>query len=166
MNLFLDWKKITGRKNKLLTNCIMRVFINTVPGDRKYQAGFTLLEVLVSVVLLGVIGVAVIRGVQTTSRSSQIIDEQVQAANLATMYVEAIRQLPFDASDPPYSGISGISIPNQYTVEVDAEYYTDSETWNGTYSDEKLQKVIITVSRTGGKDVNSFCYYRIDFPVE
>jgi len=132
----------------------------------KQQAGFTLLETLISVVLLGLIGVGVLRGVQTISTSNMVLDEKIQASNLATMYVEAIRQLPFDASDPPYSSTDSILKPPQYIVEVDAEYSSDGESWNGTYSGEKLQKVIINVSRTGGKPVSSFCYYRIDFPLE
>ncbi|MFC1953150.1 prepilin-type N-terminal cleavage/methylation domain-containing protein [Chloroflexota bacterium] len=131
------------------------------------QAGFTLLEMVISVVLLGLIGVGVIRGVQTISKSNQIMDEQIQASNLATMYVEVIRQLPFNASDPPYPNAgAGIVIPSQYAVDVDAEYSTNGETWNETYSGQKLQKVIIDVSRTSGKSVSSFCYYRIDFPGE
>ncbi|MFC2056461.1 prepilin-type N-terminal cleavage/methylation domain-containing protein [Chloroflexota bacterium] len=142
----------------------MRLFGNIKSSHTNQQAGFTLIEAVVSIVLLGLIGVAVLRGLETNTRSVRILEEQVQTMNLATGYLETIKGLPFDTSDPPYPSTYTIPKPPQYIVEVDAMYSNDGETWNGTYSGQKLQNVIITVSREGGKTVRSFCIYKIDFP--
>jgi len=83
----------------------MRLFGNVKSSHTKQQTGFTLLEVLVSVVLLSVIGVAVLRALDTNARSDKIIDEQVMAANLATRYLEVIRDRDYDTSDPLYDNV-------------------------------------------------------------
>jgi len=129
------------------------------------QAGFNLIEVLISVVLLSVIGVVVIRAIDTSARGGKLIDEQITATNLATQYLEVIRDRPYDTSDPPYSNVKdSIPPPSSFDVTIDAEYSNDGTSWTSTYSSQKLQKVIITVSQESGKVVRSFCSFKVDFP--
>ncbi|MFC2035696.1 prepilin-type N-terminal cleavage/methylation domain-containing protein [Chloroflexota bacterium] len=143
----------------------MKLSGNVKSSRSKWQAGFTLLEVIISVALLTGIGIAVVRGIDTNARSTEILNEQVQATNLATNYMEIIRQLPFDSSDPPYANAGGsIDLPFQFIVDVSAHYSDDGDTWVDTYSSQKLQRVTISVSREGGKPIRSFCSYRVDFP--
>ena len=56
----------------------------------KEQKGFTLLEVLVAVGILGLIGVAFLTALNTNSRAARTLDEQVVATNLATVHLEVI----------------------------------------------------------------------------
>jgi len=145
----------------------MRLFGNVKSGQTKQQAGFTLIEVIVAVVLMSVAGIVIIRAIDTNTRSNIVIDEQVMAVNLATRYLEAIRSEDYDTSDPPYPDVKvNIPPPPTYDVNINAEYSNDGETWVSTYSDQKLQKVTVTVLQTNGKVVRSFCSFKVYFPGE
>ncbi len=125
------------------------------------QTGFTLIEVLVAVVLLGLIGGGVATALDTNSRATRVLDEQVVAVNLATAHFEAIRELPFSTDN--YSGAgANITIPSQYFVDIDVDYSDDGTTWSDNYtsSNQTLQRITISVSREGGKSVFSTCTYR------
>ncbi len=128
------------------------------------QKGFTLIEVLVAVAILAAIGVVFMSAMSTNSRATRVLDEQVEAANLATAYFEAIRQLPYDHTSTPYSNAGdNITIPSQYSVAIQIQYSNDGTTWVDAYTGvEKLQKVTVSVSRDGGKPVLSICTYRTD----
>jgi len=122
------------------------------------QRGFSLFEVLVSVSILGLIGVGLLTALNTNSRAARTLDEQVVAVNLATAHFEAIREVPYAATYP--NAGENITIPTQYSVGIDVEFSNDGETWSDNYTDETFQKIILTVSREGGKPVLLVCTYR------
>lgn len=130
------------------------------------QRGFTLLEMVLGVAIIALIGTGVIKAVDTNARAVRIIDEQVQATNLATAYLEGIKQLAYDDSASPYASVGDTIIkPPQYNVAVNVAYgyLVDGVlTWattnnSGTY---KLQNISISVSREGGKLVLTTCTFR------
>ena len=123
------------------------------------QRGFTLLEVLVAVGILGFIGAGVAMALDTNYRATRTLDEQVVAANLATAHIEAMRSLPYAATYPNAS--ENITIPSQYTVIIDTECSSDNINFHEcTGSDnETFQLIQIMVSREGGP-VLRFCTYR------
>ena len=123
------------------------------------QRGFSLIEVLFSVAILGVIGASFLAALNTNYRSDRTLDEKVTATNLATEYIEAIKQLPF-APTYPDAG-DGIDVPFQYTVTVDTECSSDGETFGPCTGseDETFQKIIVRVSRIE-RPVLSMCAYR------
>ena len=121
------------------------------------QRGFTLIEVLVAVGILGFIGVAVIAALDTNSRAARTLDEQVEGANLAVAYIEAIKELPY-ADTYPSAG-DNIIVPFQYSVVIDIDYSNDGTTWVDSYTDETLERITVTVSREG-RPVFSLCTYR------
>jgi prepilin-type N-terminal cleavage/methylation domain-containing protein len=133
----------------------------------KGQRGMTLLEVLVSVGILASIGMAVLFAMDTNSRASRTLDEQVIGTNLATSYIEAISQLPYDNNSPNEYSNAGdnITIPTQYEVVIDCDYSSDATNWADNYSspDQTLQRISISVSREGGKPVLSICTFRTEF---
>ncbi len=130
------------------------------------QRGFTLLEVVIAVGILGFIGVGVIMAIDTNSRASRTLDEQVTAVNLATTYFEAIRELPYEKEYPEYSSAGdNIIIPSQYSVVIDADYSADGTNWDEehTTDNQTIQRVTVSVSRDGGKPVFSMCTFRTEF---
>lgn len=127
------------------------------------QTGFTLIEVLVAVGILAAIGVAFLTALDTNYRSDRILDEKVTATNLATEYIEAIKQCPYAPTYPNDDcPLDGIEVPFQYTVTVDTECSSDGETFGPCTGseDETFQKITVRVSREGGKSVLSMCAYR------
>jgi len=126
------------------------------------QMGFTLIEVLVGAAIIAAIGTGVIRAIDTNARAIRVLDEQVQATNLVTAYLEGIRQLPYSDSASPYASVNvGIVKPPQYIVVMDIAYSPDGVYWaptnnNGAY---KLQRITISVSH-GDKPVLSTCTFK------
>ncbi|MBI3931340.1 MAG: type II secretion system protein [Chloroflexi bacterium] len=130
------------------------------------QAGFTLIETILAVAILGFIGTGVVMAIDTNSRSTRVLDEQVEAGNLVTAYLEAIKQLAYDKTvDSEYSGAgANVTIPAQYSVAIVIGYSDNGTTWvdSAARTTEKLQRVTISVLRTDGKPVLSICTYRAE----
>ena len=124
------------------------------------QTGFTLIETVVAVAILGAIGVGLLTALDTNSRATRTLDEQVTATNLATAHIEAIRNLPY-ASTYPNAG-DNVTIPTQYNVVIDTECSSDNINYYAcTGSDnETLQLIEVIVSREGGGPVLRICTYR------
>ena len=125
------------------------------------QTGFTILEVLVAVGILGFIGVAVIAALDTNSRAVRTLDERVVAANMATAYFEAISKSPYDTTDPPYYNdvVDDITVPAPYDVNYTISFSVDGHIWRDAYDGETLQKITVFVSHQG-KPVLSMCTFK------
>ena len=114
------------------------------------QAGFTFIEVLVALAILGMIGVGLLSALGTSSRASGTLDEQVVATNLAVAHLEAIKESSYAATYP--NAGDNITVPFQYYVVIDTECSTDGgTTFSGCTGsgNETLQKITVTVSREG-----------------
>jgi len=123
------------------------------------QKGFTLLEVLIAVSILAVIGTGLLTALDTNSRATRTLDEQVVATNLATDYIEVIRGCPYAATYP--NAGENITIPFQYSVVIETECSSDGATFGACTGSENetLQKITALVSREG-RPVFSLCTYR------
>ncbi|MBM2825922.1 MAG: hypothetical protein HW402_1586 [Dehalococcoidales bacterium] len=130
------------------------------------QRGFSLLETVLAVFLIALIGAGVIRAISTNARASGVLDEKVQATNLATAYLEGIRQLGYDDSASPYASVNAtVTKPPQYIVATNIAYGSSTDGLNITWydtpaADRKLQKITISVSRTSGKLILTTCTFR------
>ena len=124
------------------------------------QRGFTLLEVLIALFILGALGAALLTALQTNARATRTLDEKVQGANLAAAYLEKIRNVPY-AHSYPSTIFDTIPKPPQYTVTVDVKCSIDGTTFRECQltPDETFQKINVIVSH-GGRTVLSLCTYR------
>ena len=126
------------------------------------QAGISLLETLAAVAILAFIGTTVVRALDTNYRANRTLDEQVKAVNLATGYIDAIKQSSY--ADNYTSATANITVPYQYTVVIDTygtnNYTGDNTTWVGPPSSgQTFQKITIAISREG-RPVFSMCSFR------
>ena len=121
------------------------------------QKGFTLIEALIAVAILGFIGVTLISAINTNYRSVAVIDQKTTGMNLAITHIEFIRGAGF-AQDYS-SAVAGIVLPSQYERSIKLEYSDDGETWTEAYVDQTLQRIIVSISQ-GGKPVYSMCTYK------
>ena len=123
------------------------------------KTGFTLIEVVIAVGIVAAIGAGFLTALNTNSKATRDLDERVVAANLATAYLEVIRESPY-ATTYPNAG-DNITVPFQYDVTVDTECSSEATHFGPCTGSETetLQKITVTVSREG-KYIISLCTYR------
>ena len=122
-----------------------------VMRSAKGERGFSLLEVLVALGILGFIGVAFLSGVGTSSRATRTLDQQVVAEELAREQLANVMSLPFADS---YTVT--ISPPGQYLLSLDSGTAAPVA---GKSDDCKLQYITASVTN-GGRPVLSVTTYR------
>ncbi|HEY40834.1 MAG TPA: prepilin-type N-terminal cleavage/methylation domain-containing protein [Dehalococcoidia bacterium] len=111
----------------------------------KNQAGFAMLEVLVSLALIGIVVAGILSALATSSRATITNDVQTTAQNLAEGQIEFIRSQPYDDdidNDPPQYLLLA-DIPGGYSVSYDA-VRLDLE-GDGPGDDDGLQKITVSV---------------------
>lgn len=123
----------------------------------RQQGGFTLLEVLVAVGILGVVATGFLTALNTNARATRGFEEQTVAANLASSYLETIKDSDYAAD---YTvAVAGITNPFQYDVNIDIKFSSDGINWDAPSG--TLQKITVSVSREG-RPVLSLCTFRTD----
>ncbi len=106
------------------------------------QKGFTLIEVLVSLALLGIIATGILGALGTSSKATVTNDVQTTAQNLAQGQMEYVRNQPYDVGSPPeYALIS--NVPAGYSVSCTVTRL-DPE-GDGSDDDDGLQKIVVAV---------------------
>ena len=107
------------------------------------EGGFTILEALLALALVGIILVGILGALGTSSRATLIDDEQTTADNLAESQLEHVRDQAYDSTGnpPQYSLIGGI--PQGYSIGL-VSTRLDPE-GDGAGDDDGLQKVVVTV---------------------
>jgi prepilin-type N-terminal cleavage/methylation domain-containing protein len=125
------------------------------------EKGFTLIEVLVSLVLLGIIGGAFLGSMGTASKAIFVADEQATAESLARSQMEYIKKHGYDAIyNPPHYGIDpDLDIPDGYEIITTAERLDPDS--DGTDDDDNIQSITVTVSH-GGKELITLEDYKVN----
>ena len=121
--------------------------------------GFTLIEIVIAIALLGVVAIAILSSLSTASIALIIADKRATAESLARSQLEFVKNQPYNPApnggEATYPEISGI--PDGYTigsVNRDDEIVEDVigipwDSGNNTalYEDNGLQRIKVIVSR-------------------
>ena len=131
----------------------------------KKEKGFTLIEVLVALLILGIIGTGFLMALTIASKAIIIADERTTAESLARSQMEHVKNQDYStinvywdytvtgsgpsSSDPPDWWVSAPppSVPDGYTVNVSATPLPDPE--NPGSDLVGIQKITVVVSHLG-----------------
>ena len=108
---------------------------------RTREQGFSLIEMLVALAILGLVGVAFALALQTALRAQDLTKERVTSENLARAQLEEIRNQGFLVS---YT--SSVPVPSGYAISINTEDYCTPEPCT---TDGNIQKNTVAVSRGG-----------------
>ena len=104
--------------------------------------GFTLIEVIIAIALLGMLAVAFLGGLSTGLKVLSRTDELETARNIAEKQMEYVMKLPYQNS--PYT------YPQFPDMSTSYPGYTVTATGNSiTGADSKIQKILVMVSHNG-----------------
>lgn len=99
---------------------------------RPENLGFTLVESLVAIAILGVSAAAFITDLSSGSLAVRTLDEQVTTQQLLQTQMEVIKAATFDSTGTSYTRLS---VPSGYTLNVTVvQINTDSHIQNITLS--------------------------------
>jgi prepilin-type N-terminal cleavage/methylation domain-containing protein len=119
----------------------------------KSEKGFSLLEVMLAVALIGIIAVALLLGLGGASRTMSIADERATAESLARSQLESIKNQPYiDYSVPGHDPYNIEECDIGYTIELDITPFNPdtgedySESGGVFVQDDGIQRITITVT--------------------
>jgi prepilin-type N-terminal cleavage/methylation domain-containing protein len=126
----------------------------------KRERGFTFIEVVIALGVLGMIAVGFLSGLGTASKGLLIADERETANNLAEAQIENVKNQAYDdINDPPqYSLMAGI--PDSYSIDQPLAYRMDPDL-DGLEDDDGIQRITVTV-RHNGKEVLTLEDYKVN----
>ena len=119
------------------------------------ESGVTFIETVVALAILGIIAVAFLNGLTTTSKSAFTADEQTTAESLAQSQIEWVKNASYSYNATTYSPApipSGKDYLN-YSALITAEPLRDP--------DDGIQKITVTVKRSD-KGVIKLEGYKVD----
>jgi prepilin-type N-terminal cleavage/methylation domain-containing protein len=121
-------------------------------AGRWRERGFTLVEALIAMAILGTLGPALMITVGTVARSGQIADNQIQAEALIRSELDSILNAAFNDDDQCYPDSCYsvlIDVPSGFRVTVSAEAL-DSPTCIADSNCNTLQLVTVSVQKLTG----------------
>jgi prepilin-type N-terminal cleavage/methylation domain-containing protein len=120
----------------------------------KSQKGFTLIEVLISIAILGIITIGIMNGLTGIMRSVHYTDSREQAKNIAETQIEAVKNQPYNTT-----AYTKITCPSGYRID---DIIPISVPGN---PDRNVQQVTITVRYTNIFSGQEIPYSLTDFKV-
>ncbi len=126
--------------------------IGSTPGvssiDRRgSERGFTMVETLIAVAVMGTAVVALLSALSTGSIAVTVVEEKVTAGGIARSQLEYTQSLPFQIAPATYATIT----PNQ-------GYSVTAEAFPVAGTDDDIQRVVVTVYHEGVSVLSAEAY--------
>jgi len=135
---------------------------------KKNEKGFSLIEVVIALLLMGIIGIALLIGLATASKAIFIADERATAESLARSQMEYVKNQDYiDYSADPHDVYDEITPPAGYSIGSTAVPFDPvtgqpySEAGGIFVQDDGIQKITVTVSHNG-KEIITLEDYKVD----
>ncbi len=125
----------------------------------KSEKGFTLIEVIIAIALLGIIAAGFFMALSTASKAIILADERTTAESLARSQMEYVKNQAYDDTNNPPVYQQLPSPPTDYTINITAEWLDPNG--DGTANDDGIQKITVTVSHNT-KQVITLEDYKVD----
>ena len=116
----------------------------------KSEKGFSFIEVVIALAVLGIIAVGFLSGMATASKGLLTADERETANNLAEAQMEYVRNLQYHASY-----LKSTEILDEYEG-YDVEIVTTS------LEDGNIQRIVVTVAHQNKPDVITLADYKVN----
>ncbi|MBA7712416.1 hypothetical protein ES703_121390 [subsurface metagenome] len=127
----------------------------------KSEKGFTFIEVVIALAVLGIIAGGFLGGLTTASKGLMIADERETANNLAEAQMEYVKNQEYDSTNNPPQYELLDYIPDGYSISVPMAERLDADGDGYLDEDEGIQKIAITV-RHNGKEVLTLEDYKVN----
>ena len=122
---------------------------------KKNEKGFSLIEVIIALALLGIIAVAFMSGLATASKAIYIADERATAENLARSQMESVKSIDYVDEATSYPAAS---IPQEH---IDAGYSATITALPLHNPDDGIQKITVIVEHHD-KEVITLVGYKVN----
>jgi prepilin-type N-terminal cleavage/methylation domain-containing protein len=133
----------------------------TFPKDLQVmqkQNGFSLLEVILAVALVGILGITIPGALSTANKTTMVGGEHTTAESVARSQMDYIQNQSYDSTNttPVYAVLTGL--PGDYSIVTPMATRLDPK-GDGTANDDGLQRITVTVKR-GAKTVYTLIDYK------
>jgi len=108
------------------------------------QEGCSLLEVLLSLALIGIVVAGILSALSTSSRATITNDVQTTAQNLAEGQIEYVWNQQYDGTNNPPQYQVLADVPAGYSVNCTAVRLDPEE--DGSDDDDGLQRITVTIN--------------------
>jgi len=110
--------------------------------------GFTLIEVVIAIALLGIIGITTLGALSTASLALITADKRATAESLARSQMEFVKNQFYDDINIPPQYTLLPEIPVGYNITIEAERLNPNPN-NPPDEDDGIQQITVIISRDG-----------------
>jgi prepilin-type N-terminal cleavage/methylation domain-containing protein len=114
--------------------------------DTQTQRGFSLIEVLFAMALVGIMGVTLPSALSTANKTTIIGNELTMAESLARSQMDYVQSQTYDKTGVPPSYALMANIPTGYSIVTPLATRLDPK-GDGTSEDDGLQQITVTIKR-------------------